>query len=245
MLRMFVRDIAHLYRLHDYTFNVHQLLHLTLYVRWWGNLWSTSAFRFENYNGILVHLIHGTKNPALELIKNLRVAHGLEILQNKIQAKVLAPLRNCIETLNSLSCTKIRPQDDQAFLNVTFPGIDKVFLRITKNKVIFTSKLHSRQRKRNNYTVKFKTLTSAGYGEIKYYVEHEAIVWAVLDKFRIQHTAMFCHSASEFRVKHIVPIESIPSDRNVVLKAEDIVEKVITVGSYVCNLPNKYERNNL
>ncbi|XP_077259090.1 uncharacterized protein LOC143895672 [Temnothorax americanus] len=61
MIKMFVRDIGILYRLKDYTISVHQLLHLPLCVRRWGPLWATSAFIFENYNGILKKLIHGTK----------------------------------------------------------------------------------------------------------------------------------------------------------------------------------------
>lgn len=244
MLRMFVRDIATLYRLQDYSYNVHQLLHLTLYVRWWGNLWSTSAFRFENYNGILAHLIHGTKNPAKELMRNLRIAHGLEILRNRVKGAKMETQRNQIEPLNSRCCVKI-PQDDQDFLKVNFPEINQTFLRADKNKVIYTSKLYGRECKRNNYTVKFKTATVSGYGQIKYFIVQGGKVCAVLDKFRIRHTAMFTHNASGARVNHIVPIERVPSDFNIVVNIDDILAKVIPVGNYVCYLPNKYERNNL
>lgn len=241
MLRIFVRDIANLYRLHDYSYNVHQLLHLTLYTRRWGNLWSTSAFRFENYNGILVHLIHGTKNPAKELMRNLRIAHGLEILRNKVHGKI-ETLRRCIEPLNSRCCGKI-PEDKRAFLRATFPEIYQIFLRAVKNRVIYTSAMYGRECKRNNYTVKFNTPTVSGYGQIKYFFELDGNVHAVLDKFRIRHTAMFTHNASGARVNHIVPIERDPSDFNIIVNMNEILEKVIRVGDYICYLPNKYERN--
>lgn len=44
------------------TFNVHQLLHLAEVVRDLGPLWSNSCFPFEDYNGDLRDLFHGTKN---------------------------------------------------------------------------------------------------------------------------------------------------------------------------------------
>ena len=44
------------------TFNVHQLLHLPEVVRDLGPLWSNSCFPFEDYNGDLRDLFHGTKN---------------------------------------------------------------------------------------------------------------------------------------------------------------------------------------
>ena len=44
------------------TFNVHQLLHLPEVVKDLGPLWSNSCFPFEDYNGDLRELFHGTKN---------------------------------------------------------------------------------------------------------------------------------------------------------------------------------------
>ena len=53
LLNPFVRDIGTLYRKQYYLYNVHQLLHLPLYVRRWGPLWATSAFCFEGFNGLV------------------------------------------------------------------------------------------------------------------------------------------------------------------------------------------------
>ena len=44
------------------TFNVHQLLLLPEVVRDLGPLWSNSCFPFEDYNGDLRDLFHGTRN---------------------------------------------------------------------------------------------------------------------------------------------------------------------------------------
>lgn len=73
-----------MYREKDYLYNVHTLIHLPLYVRRWGPLWATSAFGFESYYGVLAHCIHGSKNPGKELVKNIKLVYGIQILRNKI-----------------------------------------------------------------------------------------------------------------------------------------------------------------
>lgn len=64
MLRMFVRDVGKLYLDQHYVYNIHCLIHLPLVVSRWSPLWATGAWQFENFNGVLKNLIHGTKNPA-------------------------------------------------------------------------------------------------------------------------------------------------------------------------------------
>ena len=44
------------------TFNVHQLLHFSKVVEDLGPFWSNSCFPFEDYNGDLRDLFHGTQN---------------------------------------------------------------------------------------------------------------------------------------------------------------------------------------
>lgn len=69
LLKMFCSDIDHLYGQEQLTFNVHQLVHLPLSVERWGPLWATSAFRFENNNGLLLKLIHGTQQISMQIVK--------------------------------------------------------------------------------------------------------------------------------------------------------------------------------
>ncbi|KAK3925205.1 Halomucin [Frankliniella fusca] len=80
LIRLFVRDIGPLYGDKNYVYNVHQLLHLALYVRRWGPLWSNSAFGFEDVNGTLAAMIHGSKHEGRELINQLTLAQGNQML---------------------------------------------------------------------------------------------------------------------------------------------------------------------
>lgn len=47
-------------------------------------MWATSAFGFESYYGVIAHRIHGTTNPGKELVKNIKLVYGIQILRNKI-----------------------------------------------------------------------------------------------------------------------------------------------------------------
>jgi len=81
-LRIFVRDIAKLYRQDVYTYNVHNLLHLVEHVNRWGPLWAYSAFPFESFNHILGDLAPGPKHKGKQIVNRIRLANGLEILRN-------------------------------------------------------------------------------------------------------------------------------------------------------------------
>ncbi|KAK3926430.1 S-adenosylmethionine decarboxylase proenzyme [Frankliniella fusca] len=89
MLRCFVRDVGVLYHKKFYTYNVHNLLHLCTLVRRWGNLWATSAFHFESYNGFITSHVHGTKHLGKELLNNIRIKQSTKILEITVEAKDL------------------------------------------------------------------------------------------------------------------------------------------------------------
>ena len=60
-LELFVKDFERLYGVVHMSFNVHQLLHACDSVRNWGPLWVTSAYGFENTNGVLIDMFNGTQ----------------------------------------------------------------------------------------------------------------------------------------------------------------------------------------
>lgn len=82
-LRIFVREIKDLYTDREYTYNIHQLLHLGLSVKRWGPLWATSAFPFENLNGYLSKCVHGSKHIGQEIINNITIAQCSKALRNE------------------------------------------------------------------------------------------------------------------------------------------------------------------
>lgn len=59
-LNKFVREFEHLYGLQFCSINIHQLWHLSNNVIKMGPLWVFSCFEYENLNGQLLKLVHGT-----------------------------------------------------------------------------------------------------------------------------------------------------------------------------------------
>lgn len=51
------------------TINIHNLLHINASVQNHGPLWANSTFEFEDANGELTALFHGTQNIDMQVIK--------------------------------------------------------------------------------------------------------------------------------------------------------------------------------
>lgn len=65
------------------TFNVHLLTHLAKSVKLWGPLWVHSAFVFENANGGLLKLVHGTKCVALQIVNKFLLHRAIPLFTTR------------------------------------------------------------------------------------------------------------------------------------------------------------------
>lgn len=81
-LYKFVGEFSELYGPENVTFNVHLLTHLAESVRNFGPLWDTSAFYFENENGKLLKLYHGTQHVQTQMMKRF---FGLKMTSRFVQ----------------------------------------------------------------------------------------------------------------------------------------------------------------
>lgn len=242
LLKHFVKDVSALYRDRDNVYNVHMLLHLVQYVRWHGPLSCNSAFTFENYNGILKCLIHGTKNRGKELMKNVRIAHAVEVLRGKLIAFRHSGQIKKTELLNACTPQPCLSAADKALLATHgFDESAKLYCRARIGRDVYTSDQYTRERKRNNFTVKFKHGSSTAYGTIKFFVGTADSVFLMINKFAIDHTKTFCHAETRSRVTHILHVCN--SNERVLVPSHNVVCKVIRVGDTICNIPNRFEKN--
>lgn len=67
LLNFFVSNASYLYGKNFVSLNVHNLTHLTEFVRMWGPLWCWSCFPFESFNGEIKKNIHGTGNVCRQI----------------------------------------------------------------------------------------------------------------------------------------------------------------------------------
>ncbi|KAE8736753.1 hypothetical protein FOCC_FOCC017792, partial [Frankliniella occidentalis] len=67
LLDEFVKQYETLYGLKRMTYNLHVLRHLPGVVRQLGPLWTSSCFMFENLNGALKYVMHGTQQAGVQV----------------------------------------------------------------------------------------------------------------------------------------------------------------------------------
>ncbi|KAE8746706.1 hypothetical protein FOCC_FOCC006569 [Frankliniella occidentalis] len=84
LLDCFVKQYQTIFGLSKMTFNLHALRHLPGVVRDLGPLWTTSCFVFENLNGALKYLIHGTQFVGLQVQTNFELLALLPTLIDKL-----------------------------------------------------------------------------------------------------------------------------------------------------------------
>ena len=73
LLKHFCIRIEELYGGRYETYNVHGLLHLVERVKDLGPLWTHSCFCFEDFNGELRHLYHGTQHVEMQIVLSICV----------------------------------------------------------------------------------------------------------------------------------------------------------------------------
>lgn len=242
LLRLFVRELGTLYGDNQYVYNCHQLLHLVLYVSRWGCLWSNSAFTFENLNGILSDMIHGSKNEGRELLNQLSLAQGNQMLKNKIV--INAKKRTGL----SVSGKRIPRSLTEGELNQlkklnsnVKPDCVEFYDRIEVGRETFSSQIYDKNFKRRNSYVEIKCGKRKMYGRIAVFCKFGDSVFCIVSVFKVDQTKFFFHRKTRTRISHIIPV--IDCGDIVVCEAKDIVQKLIQVGDFLCFPPNTIERN--
>ncbi|XP_034944902.1 uncharacterized protein [Chelonus insularis] len=248
LLQLFVRDIKELYRDRQYTYNVHQLLHLTLCIERWGPLWSTSAFPFENVNGMLAKCVHGTKNLGQEMANNLKIAQGVQSLKITCASK-----NNTVDffsnqsqkpelkdNINITECNDYRLIEIVKTLNFNIDNTH-FFARAIINNRAYSSTTYKKTQT-NSYTVKINLNDKMVYGEIVVFTKIEEKLGYIVRTFDVDYTKRFCHRESNTIVQHILPI--IETNNFIKIDAENVecIVHVIRVLDFICERPNNLNK---
>lgn len=246
LLYIFVIDVQKHYGRNRCSFNVHQLLHLTHYVRMWGPLWVWSAFSSEDGNGELLRSAHGSNKLDVELLNTIKIIHAYETIKfligieksvNQNRPQLLGP-----PTSYTLTNDDIRTLRSVTSLNneqIQF-GI-RVYSRCKINKEIFTSNLYKRQKVRLNSCVSWKERTM--FGIIKLFVKIDATVFCILHQLVESHEQKRQIQQKELKLKFSSIIKPVRKTYcTCAIPVEKIESKVILVCGYVCHLPNDVER---
>lgn len=233
-LGQFVEKFETLYTDRECSYNVHQLTHLGTMVKRWGPLWATSAFPFENVNGVIGKLVHGTKNKGQEIMNWLSKVHCINV-----QAK-----RKNVEDFAKGEVNLAAPDANILNEHVGEEESVRIFSKAIINNIEFTSELYKKT-KHNSYTVvvglksenpEENAYVVVLYGSIRFYFGEEKNFNLVIRKLKVQHTRMFSNVESRVTAKHILPAKL---DDVMILKRSDIkwIKHLVPVGEFVCKMP--------
>ena len=182
MLMHFCINLAVLYGPRYMTSNVHMLLHLCDKVRDLGPLWSTSCFYFEDFNGQLRTLFHGTQKIETQIAFAVCVHQNLPKLSNclsygsserdlytKLMGKNTVTLKEKITAdiyvLGGFTANELSADEHAAVLiKVGHCFTFNIFKRAHIRGEVIHSTSYRAVTRRNSTVVEYKT----GYGETEY-----------------------------------------------------------------------------
>ncbi|XP_066584839.1 uncharacterized protein [Prorops nasuta] len=187
-LHKFVKDFEHLYGIRFCSINIHQALHLPDCVRKFGPLWATTAYEYENINGQLLKMIHGTNHIDCQIakshvrsIKMQRLVDQLpdgEIrnfcLNKKKQVKIIEEI--CINCYTVGTYKALNPVPN-TLARIIFSTLHiynfKVYkyFRLLKDSILFVSKMYPRHLKTTSYAIQIKANGELQLGLILYFIK--------------------------------------------------------------------------
>ena len=177
LLKHFCIRIKELYAPRYETFNVHCLLHMTERVMDLGPLWTHSCFCFEDFNGELRSLFHGTQSVEEQIVTAVSVQQKIPELVPLLESGSMSqelyehlsrkrPLASKKEKLPGTSnCSIVGNLRNYLFTAVERAVVESLtgpvreayqFFRLLVGEQLIHSKSYKSMTRRNNYTIKFK-----------------------------------------------------------------------------------------
>ncbi|XP_060564666.1 uncharacterized protein LOC132723884 [Ruditapes philippinarum] len=189
LLAKFCAQMDYLYGQRYETYNVHCLLHLTEKVEDLGPLWCQSCFFYEDLNGSLRSLFHGTTKIELQIVSAVSIHQQIPFLVKKVTKRseveqlyhrfknnskhqnreyisnhMLAVGRQ-IECHHSQATRRLIEHAHGPVHNV------KQFFRFLSNGIMFYSIKYQYVTKRNSYTVEYTVNDLPQFGQIQYFLK--------------------------------------------------------------------------
>lgn len=255
------------------TINIHSLLHLPQTVHELGPLWAFPCFSFEDANGELLQLFHGTQSIDLQIVNAVHVFQMLPLLSQTISNRSIAS-----DFVKKLS--KFQENADLSQFHLLGKPYQKelseelqlciiklankvefhinFYCRAVVRGVIYQSLDYKRVSKRNSYTVRYFHKKNPCYGFVKWFADVDSTQIFCVNELLPKRVSLFnMHhekiTPDEFIMKNFIGVE-IPhvhffqkTDNESVVPLRDILELCICVEVgdviVVCDEPNHHERN--
>lgn len=245
-LHEFVRRFEHLYGRKFMSCNVHSLLHLPEIVRKMGPLWTFSCFDFEDINGKLKNLVHGSKNAQLQVYFGASLFINTFTLNKELLVPGTPPHSFCKKLLSATKQMKLQVIDHlvyivgtlskfpipqnirQVILNHGIRGENVIpFKKLMKNNLVYSSESYTRSKLTDSTYVKYTLLGMACFGRIKFFIRvANCRCKKICQCPNINHYAVITRCTSEIafpnfiiprvRINSIHKIKNLPDDYKII-----------------------------
>lgn len=263
MLMEFVINIPVLYSDRQLTSNVHLLLHLTEKVEDLGPLWCSSCFYFEDFNGQLRRLFHGTQHIETQIAFAVSVHQQLPTLaqalkfgssEQELFKKMMDRNGHCtseiitdkVAVIGAYSYRELKLEERAALLALVGHYRSVCFFkRLLVHQQVVQCLEYKSTTRRNNAIVRFKEVS---FGRVETFVKVNVdgcgdlfvAVVRIMDK----DDAVTDHHRSS-STTHMVQLKP-PSHLQAIL-VQDILDVCVCVTlsdnlSFVSTVPNRVER---
>ena len=273
MVKDFLNLFPILYGQINCTHNVHLISHLTRYVKLWGPLWTHSSFCFENKNGLIKSLFHGTNDIGQQILFNVSaqctvnsLSYDVKLSDGDMVASYLTGDNNFksnmfqiaehVYAVGKIELVRLT-KDQQDALQFQTNGRAETFYRLHKFGVMYHCTQYTRQTcsKRNNTFCQYRRSGTNHFGKIVLFVKYPkpcALIEELVPYFPtlsqqagfINHPKLTKHQRVDL-LSSIMP--TVSRGRLVSIDLTDIFKKAVLmkVGSkeYICSIPNSYEHH--
>lgn len=86
LVNLFLHDMADLYDKNKITYNAHVASHLCEYVRMYGSCGECTTYPFEDFNGFIKNIVHGTNYIDREVVITLKICNAYSILNHILKS---------------------------------------------------------------------------------------------------------------------------------------------------------------
>lgn len=253
LLKYFVRKIETLYDQKQLTYNVHQLLHLAECVRRWGPLWANSAFVFENMNGRISSLVHGTKHLGIEIMRNINIGLATKILKSHILKRGMKENQNKYSMLGAkVTQNLIKKIIDLKMRNSINNYSQKGSVDISELEFYYRAKIFDKlftsevykETTTNSFKVEISTIDEKYdhlIGSIICFFKFNKISYLMLRPMSVSHDEMFFNNDTRTGIRHILPVREDILENFFIIRLEKIksIGKLFNVfDKFLCRRPN-------
>lgn len=260
-LQIFYTDLPDLYGREHCGLNVHNVgAHFTWYVRLWGPLWAWSCFPYEDMNGHILNVVHGTGNVTVQALKRLHLHKMLKNYCINFKDPYLRKLTKDMLDRSKLP-RKLKNYNYCAVagrLQVLHPSnceIDGIqayiphaechnqlykATRIVKDGRVFFSKDYTRMEKLISHIVLIDEPIPS-IASIQYFIVHKQlkVCFAAVNRIKLSESQPYL----KMGVKHLIKVDYIESEKDFdVIPVSKLKEKLLYVNccesSLICTMVN-------